>query len=104
LPQGFRLRLHPVHGFSKAAVRFSGETRKFASKTAGGGDAVRNSCPICGSLEFGGEIGQHDTFMVNAGSLDDPSSFSPKIAIFARHRPPWAVIPADLVVFDEKPS
>jgi hypothetical protein len=65
----------PFMGFSKAAVRYTGETRKFASKAARGGDAVRNSCPIC-DLVFGGEIGKH--FTIYAGSLDDPLSFSPR--------------------------
>jgi hypothetical protein len=74
----------PFMGFSSSAVRFSGETRKFVSKSARGSDAVRNSCPICSSLVFGGEIGKTDSFTIYAGSLDDPSSFHPTIAIFAQ--------------------
>jgi hypothetical protein len=91
-------------GFSSGAVRFSGETRKFVSKSARGSDAVRNSCPICSSLVFGGEIGKTDSFTIYAGSLDDPSSFRPTMAIFARGRPSWAVIPPDLAVFDGMPA
>ncbi len=94
----------PFMGFSSSAVRFSGETRKFVSKSARGSDAVRNSCPICSSLVFGGEIGKTNSFTIYAGSLDDPSSFRPTIAIFARGRPPWAVIPPDLAVFDGMPA
>lgn len=94
----------PFMGFSSSAVRFSGETRKFVSKSARGSDAVRNSCPICSSLVFGGEIGKTDSFTIYAGSLDDPSSFRPTIAIFARGRPPWAMIPPDLAVFDGMPA
>jgi hypothetical protein len=94
----------PFMGFSSSAVRFSGETRKFVSKSARGSDAVRNSCPICSSLVFGGEIGKTDSFTIYAGSLDDPSLFCPTIAIFARGRPPWAMIPPDLAVFDGMPA
>jgi hypothetical protein len=94
----------PFMGFSSSAVRFSGETRKFVSKSARGSDAVRNSCPICSSLVFGGEIGKTDSFTIYAGSLDDPSSFRPTIAIFARGRPSWAVIPPDLAIFDGMPA
>jgi hypothetical protein len=94
----------PFMGFSSSAVRFSGETRKFVSKSARGSDAVRNSCPICSSLVFGGEIGKTDSFTIYAGSLDDPSSFRPTMAIFARGRPSWAVIPPDLAVFDGMPA
>ena len=90
----------PFMGFSSSAVRFSGETRKFVSKSARGSDAVRNSCPICSSLVFGGEIGKTDSFTLYAGSLDDPSLFRPTIAICARGRPPWAMIPPNLAVFD----
>jgi hypothetical protein len=43
----------PFMGFASSAVRFSGATRKFTSKAARGGDAVRNFCPVCGSLVFG---------------------------------------------------
>ena len=90
-------------GFPSSAVRFSGETRMFVSKSARGGDAVRNSCPICSSLVFGGQIGKDASFTIYAGSLDDPSTFRPRIAIFARNRPPWAVIPPDLKIFDGMP-
>ena len=53
---------------------------------------------------FGGEIGKTDSFTIYAGSLDDPSLFCPTIAIFARGRPPWAMIPPDLAVFDGMPA
>jgi hypothetical protein len=94
----------PFMGFASSAVRFSGPARQFATKAARGGDAVRNSCPVCGSLVFGGEVGKAELFTVYAGTLDDPSAFHPKIAIFARSRPAWAVIPPDLTVFDAMPE
>ena len=78
----------PFMGFPGGALRFSGETRKFISQSSRGGDAVRNSCPVCGGLVFGGEIGKDDQFTIYAGSLDDPSLFHPTVAIFARDRPP----------------
>jgi hypothetical protein len=93
----------PFMGFSSGAVRFIGESRIFTSKSARGTDAVRNFCPICGGLVFGGEVGKDDEFTIYAGSLDDPSSFHPTIAIFARNRPSWAVIPPQLTVFDTLP-
>ena len=93
----------PFMGFASSAVRFHGRSRAFVSKAANGGDATRNFCPICGSLVFGGVIGESDSFTIYAGSLDDKSLFHPKIAIFARSRPAWAVIPTGLTVFDEMP-
>ena len=94
----------PFMQFPKAALRFNGHARKFTSISARGGDAVRNSCPACSSLVFGGDIDTDVSFTIYAGSLDDPSVFVPKIAIFARDRPSWAPMPPDLKIFDGLPS
>jgi hypothetical protein len=94
----------PFIGFASSAVRFSGRSLKFTSKAANGGDAVRNFCPVCGSLVHGGEVGKADQFTIYAGSLDDPSSFRPTIAIFTRNRPLWAVVPPELTMFETTPS
>jgi hypothetical protein len=94
----------PFMGFASGAVRFNGQTLKFTSKPANGGDAVRNSCPVCGSLVFGGDAGKDTTFTIYAGTLDDPSSFRPQSAIFTRNRPAWAVIPPNLKIFDAMPT
>ena len=91
-------------GYPKSAVSFSGQTRMFTSKSAKGGDAVRNFCPMCGSLIFGGEVGKDEQFTIYAGTLDDPSSFRPTAAIFARSRPAWAPLPPNLRVFETMPS
>ena len=93
----------PFMGFRADAVTFAGATLTFVSKAAAGGDAVRNSCPVCGGLVFGGRVGVDDSFTIYAGSLDDPSAFKPRIAIFARDRPAWAYLPPDLVAFDALP-
>jgi hypothetical protein len=93
----------PFIGFSSAAVHFTGATRAFTSKAANGGDAVRNFCALCGSLVFGGLQGEFTSFTIYAGSLDDRSSFRPRVAIFARDRPPWALIPPSLTVFETTP-
>jgi len=94
----------PFMAFASSAVRFSGQTRMFTSKAANGGDAVRNFCPVCGGLVFGGVVGKDSSHTIYAGSLDDPSAFRPTIAIFNRDRPAWALLPADLTVFDTIPS
>jgi hypothetical protein len=94
----------PFMGFSASALRFTGQTLKFVSKAARGGAAVRNSCPLCGSLVFGGEVGKDASHAIYAGTLDDPSAFTPRIAIFTRNRPAWAVIPDGLEVFEQLPG
>jgi len=94
----------PFMSYRAEAVRFSGQTLTFTSKSSRGGDSVRNSCPVCGGLVFGGVVGKDDSFTIYAGSLDDASRFHPQIAIFARDRPDWAIIPPGLTVFDTMPS
>jgi hypothetical protein len=94
----------PFIGFRSGAVRFSGSTRIFICKSAAGTDAVRNFCPVCGGLVFGGKVGESEEFTIYAGSLDDPSSFHPTVAIFTKNRPPWAFISADLKTFETLPT
>jgi hypothetical protein len=93
----------PYMGFPGGAVRFTGESLKYVSKAANGNNALRNSCPICGGLVFGGEVGVADVFTIYAGSLDEPARFKPTAAIFTRDRPAWAVIPPGLTIFETTP-
>jgi hypothetical protein len=52
---------------------------------------------------FGGELGDSEQINIYAGSLDDPTLFNPKFAIFTRDRPAWALIPPGLKQFDTMP-
>jgi hypothetical protein len=94
----------PFMGFPASAMRFSGEARQFVSKAARGGDAVRNFCPVCGGLVFGGIVGKDQQHTIYAGSLDDPSAFRPTVALFARDRATWVVLPPGLQVFETMPD
>jgi hypothetical protein len=91
-------------GFPASAVRFTGQTRVYTCKAAGGGNADRNFCPACGGLVFGGVVGEVESHTIYAGSLDDPSRFHPAMAIFTRGRPDWAAIPPGLTVFETLPT
>jgi hypothetical protein len=93
----------PFINFPAKALRFTGQARQFVSPAYRGGEAVRNSCPVCASLVFGGVIGESDSFTIYAGSLDDPSLFQPSIAIFNRSRPHWVPLPPGLTVFETMP-
>jgi len=90
----------PFMGFPADAVRVRGPTLTFRSQAASGREAVRNSCPVCGGLVFGGEVGKSRSFTIYAGSLDEPARFCPTVAIFVRDRPAWAILPLDLEVLD----
>ena len=92
----------PFINFPAKAIRFSGQPRQFVFKALRG-EAVRNFCPVCGGLVFGGVIGESDSFTIYAGSLDDPSLFEPSIAIFNKSRPEWVPLPPGLKVFETMP-
>ena len=94
----------PFIGIARQDVKFSGQILQYRSKARSGGDAVRNSCAVCGGLVFGGEAGISDSFTIYAGSLDDPLLFRPTVAIFTRGRPMWALIPPDLRVYEDMPG
>jgi len=93
----------PFMGFAAGQVRLQGESRMFVSKATNGGDAHRNFCPVCASLVFGGIRGQSDSINIYVGSLDDPALFEPRIAIFNKSRPDWALVPPGLTVFEAMP-
>lgn len=94
----------PFMGFPRERVRFTGPSSRFESISRRGGPAVRNACPICSSLVFGGERDSDDSHTVYAGTLDAPAAFRPTIAIFTEGRPDWAVIPEGLTIFDAGPG
>lgn len=94
----------PFMNYPSHAIRFSGTPRQFRSLSARGTQSVRNFCPDCGGLVFGGEIGKDSSHTIYAGSLDDPSLFEPKVAIFTAQRADWTPIPADLIQFEGLPD
>ncbi|WP_426165567.1 GFA family protein [Sandarakinorhabdus sp. DWP1-3-1] len=94
----------PFMNFDAAALRFSGAARQHVGRAARGTDSVRNFCPTCGGLVFGGIIGIDTDHTIYAGSLDDPAAFTPRIGIFARDRPAWVPLPPDITVFDTMPD
>ena len=93
----------PFMGFAAEAVTFSGAVRRFTSRAAHGGPSDRNFCAVCGSLVFGGVLGESTSFTVYAGSLDDASLFQPRFAIFGARRPAWVCAAEGIAVFDEMP-
>ncbi len=94
----------PFMGFKAEALRITGETLRFTSPSARGTDAVRNSCPRCGGLVFGGVVGVDVSHTVYAGSLDDPAGFKPTIAIFLRDKADWVALPDGIAGFETMPG
>ena len=91
-------------GYPAERVQISGEARQFRSPSFRGTEAVRNFCPQCGGLVFGGVYGEDTSHTLYACALDDPSVFAPTIALFDRDRPAWAALPPGLTVFATMPG
>ena len=94
----------PFMGYPASAVKFSGQTRMFVSRSARGAEAARNFCLTCGGLVFGGVVGKDTEHTIYAGSLDDPLVVRPTIAIFTGGRADWAIIPPGLKMFEAGPG
>src|SRR5690606_19408766 len=87
----------PVLGVPMASFTFSGPVKQSRTKGGSGQPAVRNFCSECGSLLFGTPESEPGLVTIYAGSLDDPSVFCPREALFVGQRPPWAKLAAQLV-------
>ena len=90
--------------YPRERVRFSGTAHTYGSPSASGRIALRNSCPVCGGLVFGGDLAESTDFTIYAGSLDDPDLFQPTMAIFTRDQPAWVVLPPGIALFETMPT
>jgi hypothetical protein len=79
-----------VLGVPKASFTCSGPVKQSRVKGGSGQTAVRNFCSECGSLLFGTPESAPEMVTIYAGSLHDPTSFSPTEALFTSQRPRWA--------------
>jgi hypothetical protein len=91
-------------GVPKASFTYSGPVKESRTKGGSGQAAVRNFCSECGSLLFGTPESAPELVTIYAGSLDDPTVFSPRDALFIAHRPAWAKLAAELVEHDAMPG
>jgi hypothetical protein len=82
----------PFMGYKKQLFRVAGETKQARKRLRSGRTSVRNFCPACGSLMFGGEYGVSAQHTIYAGTLDDPSAFHPTHAVMLADRPHWAAV------------
>jgi hypothetical protein len=91
-------------GFPASALRFRGDAVTHTLTQSDGRKSERNFCPHCGGLVYGGVRGKASEHTIYAGSLDDPSRFKPRIAIFNSQRPAWVPLPQGVAVFERMPG
>ena len=90
-------------GFPPEALKVSGATAKYESKSDGGLTVVREFCPRCGARLFSHAIGTGPYTMVALAALDEPNAITPGAHIFLKSRQPWDALDAALPVFEAMP-
>lgn len=71
------------------ALRLWGATAEWSRTTDAGQTVTKSFCPACGSPLFTATTRAPDAVMVLAGSLDDPSRFTPERIFYAQEGPAW---------------
>ncbi len=70
----------------------TGELRWFRVTGDNGSGLLRGFCPTCGSAVVNEPERLPDLRMISAGTLDDPSQFSPVKSLYPERAPPWDVV------------
>lgn len=81
-----------------------GKAKDYLTTGESGKKVHRFFCPECGSRLFGDAEAMAGTWIVLAGSMDDPSWIKPSMHIFTSSAQPWATIPKDAVRFPKMPG
>ncbi len=94
----------PAMLFPENAVRIHGEPKYFESLADSGGRAKRGFCPTCGSQLFASFENVPGALGVRAGTLDEPSRFSPRLDIYVSSAASWDTMNAELPKHARGPS
>jgi hypothetical protein len=86
------------------AVQITGEVKYYASKGDSGQSVERGFCPNCGSPLFGKPAAMPDMLGIRAGTLDDPSIFTPGMHIYASRAQSWDSMNPDTPQFPQGPE
>jgi hypothetical protein len=86
----------PVLGVPRESFSCVGPVKQSRVTGGSGQPAIRNFCGSCGCLMFGTPESAPEMVTIYAGSLADPSQFSPREALFVSQRPGWAKLAIEL--------
>jgi hypothetical protein len=90
-------------GFPADAVKLAG-TPRYHEVTADSGNTVRRGfCPTCGSPVAAATTGLPDVTTITAGSLDDPSLFTPEFVVYTSRGHAWDLVDPALPSFPKMP-
>ena len=87
----------------KAAVQIRGEPRYHKVIGQSGKATERGFCPNCGSPMTATSERRPDVLGLQAGSLDDPSTYQPMMDVFTSSSQPWDKMDAKLQKYSHSP-
>ena len=86
------------------AVKITGAAKYYESPADSGNTFSRGFCPTCGGRVFGRSSGYPQFILITAGSLDDPSRFTPAMDFFTASAQPWDFMNPALPKFPKEPK
>ena len=87
----------------KAAVKIRGEPRYHKVIGQSGKATERGFCPNCGSPMTVTSERRPDVLGLQAGSLDDPSTYQPMVDVFTSSSQPWDKMDPKLQKYSHSP-
>jgi len=91
----------PIAFFPANSVIVTGEIKYFESVGGSGKKNFRGFCPTCGSQIFGKVEILPALLSIRAGTLDEPSHYTPKAHIYVSHAAHWDHLDTSLTAFAE---
>ncbi|MEJ8815260.1 GFA family protein [Variovorax ureilyticus] len=90
--------------FAADAVEFTGEPKEHSRISDAGNVVRRRFCGRCGSHLFADTSAYPGSIIVRVGTMDDPSSITPRANIWSARAPRWACIDPALERFEVQPA
>jgi hypothetical protein len=90
-------------GLPKAALDVHGTLKTFIKLADSGKPIVRHFCPECGSSVAEEPSNRPGAIILNAGTLDDPTSVMPAVEIYCDRTLPWVQLGGGMQRFAQMP-
>ena len=90
--------------FPSESVSIQGDLKSFDMPGGSGQILHRRFCPNCGSGVFVRSIARPGSLIVTAGTVDDPTVFTPAFEIFCRDAQPWVHAATERPRFAKMPT
>lgn len=89
--------------YPEEAYTVEGDLADYGWTADSGGTVTTSFCGTCGSPLFAKSTSMPGLKMLRAGALDNPASYQPQMAVFAKSRHWWAANDERLPSFEEMP-